>query len=334
MAGSNLNQVFIAHSDLVAATESISKAQVGIYDIAANDFAATDWTALKRIAIMQGTAGRSISSPVLDTRMIRRVDHTPFDASAGCKVLVEVASGGAAPAAGRTVTFRFVIKTAPTNYLNYYPGNYDVTLDTSSYEFPLNGFHNNNHKVIPVDILTTGTLAGDLLRVKTAVEAHPVLNAILSIGTTTTTNDTFTARHIGVNFDIAFQDSEDLALDYEAGVTGFKPGVGNGWQVLENELQCQFKNGNFQRTHIPVLPEQYSNPLYKYDKLTIEYVHNWPTSTGIAPAGELNQLVIYVASGETALADAAYQSGGDFINLATAFGLTDADGADVSYAEL
>ena len=30
-----------------------------------------------------------------------------------------------------------------------------------------------------------------------------------------------------------------------------------------------------------------------YDKITIEYEHNWPTSTGIAPAGTLNQVVLY-----------------------------------------
>jgi hypothetical protein len=30
-----------------------------------------------------------------------------------------------------------------------------------------------------------------------------------------------------------------------------------------------------------------------YDKITIEYATNWPTSTGIAPAGATNQVVLY-----------------------------------------
>jgi hypothetical protein len=43
-----------------------------------------------------------------------------------------------------------------------------------------------------------------------------------------------------------------------------------------------------------------------YDKILIEYAHNWPSSTGIAPAGELNQLVIYISSGADALTSAEY----------------------------
>jgi hypothetical protein len=30
-----------------------------------------------------------------------------------------------------------------------------------------------------------------------------------------------------------------------------------------------------------------------YDKITIEYATNWPTATGIAPAGAMNQVVLY-----------------------------------------
>ena len=37
----------------------------------------------------------------------------------------------------------------------------------------------------------------------------------------------------------------------------------------------------------------YGKKGFKYDKITIEYEHNWPTSSGIAPAGTLNQVVLY-----------------------------------------
>ena len=37
----------------------------------------------------------------------------------------------------------------------------------------------------------------------------------------------------------------------------------------------------------------YTNATELYDKLVIEYTHNWPSATGIAPAGDLNQIVIY-----------------------------------------
>lgn len=328
MAGSNLTQVFIAHSDLAGSDTTpatLAKAEVGMYNVRANAFNNTSaLTALEKVVFMQGTAGNPIQSPVLDVRNIRRVDYTPYSGSLPCKAVV----GGTAPAAGKTVTFRFVIKTAPTDYLSYYPNGYDITLDSSAYEFPLNGFHNNNHKIIPIDVLTTGTLSGDLGRLKTAVIAHPVLNAIMSVSTTSVAGDTFAARHPGVNFDIAFQESEGLSLAYTATVTGFSPGVGNAWQVIADELKCQFKNGNFQRTHIPVLPELYANSTYKYDKLTIEYTHNWPNSTGIAPAGELNQLVIYVADGTSAL------TAGDMLSAGVVFAIAFATEEDQLYKAL
>jgi hypothetical protein len=325
MAGSNLSQVFIAHSDLVAASGAIGKAQVGLYNLATNDYKNdAAWTTLDRIMFRQGTGGNPINSPLLDTRNIRRVDYTKFEATVAHKVVV----AGTAPAAGRTVTFRFVIKTAPVDYLSYYPNGADITLDNSTYEFPLNGFHANNHKVIPVDILSTGTLAGDLARVKLAVEAHGVLNPIMAVSTGTVAGDTFTARHPGVTFDIAFQDSEDVALAYTATVTGFKPGVGNAWQVIGDERRCQFKNGNFNRTHIPVAPEQYANATFKYDKITVEYAHNWPNSTGIAPAGELNQLVIYVGDGATALEE------DDLAAFQTVFAIALATDEDQLYSDL
>jgi hypothetical protein len=41
----------------------------------------------------------------------------------------------------------------------------------------------------------------------------------------------------------------------------------------------------------------------QYHKIVIEYEHNWPNSTGIAPAGSLNQAVIYASDSGTAMID-------------------------------
>ena len=321
MAGSNLSQVFISNADAVAAAGAIAKGQVGVYNVRANDFVNdAAWTTLEKIAIMQGTAGRPISSPVLDTRNIRRVDYTKFEASVAHKVVVTGTS-----TAGKVVTVRFVIRTAPMDYLSYYADGAGVTLDGSTYEFPLNGFHNNNHKVIPIEIAASGTLSTDLGRIKAAVEASPVLNAIMSVSVD---GATYTARHPHVAFDIAFEDSEAADLAYVATVTGFVPGTGNAWQVIGDERKAQFKNGNFQRTHIPIRPEEYANATFKYDKITVEYAHNWPNSTGIAPAGELNQIVIYIGDSATALA------AGDFAGFQFLFAIALATNEDQLYADL
>jgi hypothetical protein len=320
MAGSNLSQTFITHSDAVAAEGTIAKAQVGAYKIDDSDFATTALSGLGKVVLMQGTAGDPIQSPILDVRNIRRINYSVYAETEACKAVIT--SG--ALTANKVVTFRFVIKTAPTDYVSYFPDGRVSTLDGSTFDFPFSGFHANNHKVIPIDILTTGTLASDLARVATAVQAHPVLNAILKISQTTVANDTFTARHPGVNFDIAFAraNDDDPALTYVATVSGFQAGSGNYWQVVGDELKTQYKNGSFNRTHIPIRPEIYTNPTYKYDKIVVEYAHNWPNSTGIAPAGEINQLVIYVALGSDAIVVADGQSGGDLVELKTLFGIT------------
>ena len=59
-----------------------------------------------------------------------------------------------------------------------------------------------------------------------------------------------------------------------------------------------------------------------YDKIVVEYAHNWPSSTGIAPAGDLNQAVIYATNGGT-------DPGTSASEFATLFGFT--AGTDIEY---
>ena len=54
----------------------------------------------------------------------------------------------------------------------------------------------------------------------------------------------------------------------------------------------------------------------KYHKITIEYAHNWPSSTGIAPAGELNQVVLYVGAATVIASNTTDQ------NITAPFGIT------------
>ena len=52
--------------------------------------------------------------------------------------------------------------------------------------------------------------------------------------------------------------------------------------------------------YFPQDVDKFANVDSAYDKITIEYAHNWPDSTGIAPAGSINTATIYYTNAGTA----------------------------------
>ena len=325
MAGSNLSQVFIANADLVGDSvnpATLAAGNVGMYDVNAGAFVDdAAWTTLKSINFMQGITGSNpIASPILDTRMIRRVDYTKYAATVPHKIVL-----GGTPVSGQTVTVRIVVRTTPTDYLNYYPNGVDTTLDGSGFQFPLAAFNTTNHKVFPIEILTSSTtLATETNKIQAAIQANPVLNALINTGTT----NNFIARHPGVVFEMAISNTAGTSTGLTQTVTGYVPGVGNAWQVIADVRRTDLKKGSMNRMYFADNFATNVNPTWKYDKILIEYAHDWPTSTGIAPAGELNQLVIYLGDSSTALAS------GDFAAFETVFAVALATNEDQIYQAL
>lgn len=327
MAGSNLSQVFIANADLAAAATSVANlaaGHVGMYDFDPLVNAFVDdvaWTTLPKINFMQGISGSNpIASPIIDTRLIRRVDYTKYAATVAHKIVL-----GGTPVSGQTLTVRIIVRSTPTDYLSYFPNGVDTTLDGSGYQFPLAAFNTTNHKVFPIEIRTTSTtLATETNKIQAAIQANPVLNAMINTGTT----NNFIARHPGLVFEMAISDAAGAATGLTQTTTGFVPGVGNAWQVVGDVRRTDFKKGSMNRMYFADNFPDLVNLTWKYDKILIEYAHNWPTSTGIAPAGELNQLVIYLGASSTALA------AGDFAAFQAVFAVALATNEDQNYQAL
>jgi hypothetical protein len=313
MAGSNLSQVFIANADLKDHADttpaSLAAGNVGMYVLDSayasfvNDAA---WNTFDRINFMQGINGSNpIASPIIDTRNIRRIDYTKHVATVAHKVVI-----GGTPVSGQTLEVRIVVRAIPTDYVNFFPDGFDYSLDASGYNFPLASFNTTNHKVFPLEILTgSTTLATETAKIQAAIQANPVLNAMFK----TSVANTIEARHAGLIFDVIINDAAGAATGLTTTVTGFVPGVGNAWQVIGDVKRTQFKQGSMNRMYFADNHETNVNATWKYDKIVIEYAHDWPSSTGIAPAGELNQLVIYLGDSATALA------AGDFAGFQTVF---------------
>jgi hypothetical protein len=325
--GTNLSQVFISNTDVLESGTSFtgiaSTPEIGIWNLAGNAGAGAyvntalyqataDLTDLdtgetlvaianplwfyRNLQFVQGTAGNPIATPMINTRNIRRIKYDPFVVSAGHQTVIDVGTA----LNSRNATFKFVLRTTPVDQLSFYDADGTGLPDLSGneFQFPLGAFNTTNHKVINVESLfaarPTNDEAGLYDHLVTLIAANPILNALFNV-TDGATTCTIAARHPGVIFDLIINNDTDgttLASSVQT-VTGFVPGTGNAWQVLGEEIRCRSRYGNFNRMYLPQNMMTYTQTAYRYDKVTIEYEHNWPTSTGIAPAGTLNQVVLY-----------------------------------------
>jgi hypothetical protein len=329
--GTNLNQVFILNTgnlETGATFTSPTAGDVGVWSLdgAGTYTAATLWTgnvwAQREIQIVQGTAGNPLASPIINTANIRRVQFDPYVATAGHKAVVapNVSFAGAAV---NTVTLKVIVRSTPTDQLSYYDQegtNYSILSGTDA--FPLGAFNTTNHKAISVEFNCT-TTATFCSAGKTAIDNHELLGKLVTATNTGGTSLDLQSKHVGFIFDVIVLDKDGneiveavTATDkVTVTMTGQVLGIGNDWQVHGEEIRCRYRSGNFNRMYLPDNVATYTVGNNTYHKIVIEYEHNWPTSTGIAPAGTLNQAVIYASNGSTPLTDAT-------TNIDTAFNLT------------
>ena len=277
-----------------------------------------------RIQLVQGASGQPIATPLIDTRSIRSIRFEPYVATAGHKVVI-TPDTTFTDASVNTVTIKVIMRTLPVDQLSYHDGDgTDYTILSGSDPLPLGVFNATNHKSVSVEFnctsSTTFVSAG-----KTAIDNHNLLSKIVS--TTNTGSGTsldLQSKHVGVIFDVVVQDADGHAITAAVtannkvvlGTTGQVLGVGNPWQVLGEEIRCRSRYGNFNRMYLPQNQTTYTLAGNEYSKVTISYEHNWPTSTGIAPAGTLNQAVLYIG-------DSAGQIAAGDTNIDTIFAISD-----------
>jgi len=328
--GTNLSQVFISNIDVLETGTTFSgpasTPEIGIWNLDGNsgagayvnsalyqataDLTVSDTgetlTAIanplwfyNNLQFVQGTAGNPIATPMINTRNIRRIAYDPFVASVGhTHVLTDAGS----LTFTRDVRFKFIVRTTPTAQLNFHDaaGTGYVDLSGEGKEFPLGASNNTNHKAITVEVAGSeytsfATLVDKLVE---RIEAHGILDDLLNI-TDNTTNATIVCRFAGVRVDLVITDGDGENIIASSGdaiadaITDSTVGVGNDWQVLSEEIRCRSRYGNFNRMYLPQNMATYTGSGYQYDRITIQYEHNWPTSTGIAPAGTLNEVVLY-----------------------------------------
>ena len=305
--GTNLSQVFIANADLNdgGAFNALTSAKVGVYDLATGAYTASTalyadaninatW-AYRNIQFAQGTATNPIATPLIDTRDIRAIKYEKHAPS------VRAAQVTGTLVANKEYNVKFIIRNTPVNQLNFRDdsGSELTDLSGAGKQFPLGVFNTTNHKALNISATgATATAAGDNLVANIA--ASPILNDLFTASNSSGVV-TITARHATVVFEMIVNNITDDAILANGSPTAMVVGVGNAWQVLGEEVRCRSRYGNFNRMYLPMNMPTYANSTFKYDKITILYEHNWPTSTGIAPAGTINEVVIYLGDSSDAL---------------------------------
>lgn len=247
---------------------------------------------VNRLQFAQGYgSGNPIATPIIHTGNILRVNYEPY---ADTTQMKHVISGAAT--AGDDITFRFVVRTAPTSYLDFSdPSNAINDLSGDGKIFPLGAFNTTNHKVIDIELTnassTLGTMLADL---KSKVEAHGLLGNILKVGQTTEANDTLTVRHAGVIVELIMGESADISVQpgsLTVTTTQYDAGTGNDWQVLSDEKAARGLAGNFNRMYFPQSFTQFAAASSTYDKVSITYKIDGDRD--VVKGSQFGELVIY-----------------------------------------
>jgi hypothetical protein len=290
---------------------------------AALTFANPAWL-VKELQVVQGQAGNPIATPLIATSAIKRLSVDVYQATAGHKAVVTPNASFAA-ANVNSVTLKVIVRTTPTDQLSFYDQiGSNLSILSGNDPFPLGAFNTTNHKAISVEFNCTNT-ATFCSAGKVAIDGHALLSKLVTVTDTGTgTSLDLQSKHVGFTFDVVVIDNAGASATAASAaankvvvaITGQVLGTGNAWQVAGEEIRCQSRVGNFNRMYLPQTIATLAKAANEYHKITIEYAHNWPSSTGIAPAGELNQVVLYIGADDAILQDTTSQ------NITTPFGIT------------
>lgn len=282
------------------------------------------WTVRNFQVVQRTLSGNWIATPLIASGNVKRITYTDYTAWVGHKVTcVDATFNSAGATDGDEYNFKFIIRTTPTNQTQFYNS---TSASLYSNVFPLGAFNTTNHKAINMSVtiadVSDADNATNLANIQAAIADHPILKDLVSAADVGT-DIVITSLHPGLKFELLVQNLTQATDPIAAANTGEVVGSGNDWQVADDEARCRGRYGNFNRMYFPQDVTTYVTADYAYDKIVIEYEHNWPNSTGIAPAGALNQAVIYFTNEGT-------DPGTTGSEFATLFGFT--DGTDAEFA--
>jgi hypothetical protein len=309
MAPSNLNQVFVANdiSDTTNGTildgstflvnAAPAASLIGVWNVATGAYLTTSMMATTvngplQIVQTMPSGTNPIASPLIERKDIKRIKYTPYAASQRHTI---AATFSATVPTGATYLVKAAIRTAPTAYAGFdqlSPSALD--LSGGGKVFPLLGNFSAGRNLLHIVEIAAGTTAANCgIAVTNAIQADPVLSSLFTVSDNGSGVVTIVARHAGVIFDVVAANTVSETSVISTSTTGFDAGSGNYWQVLSDEKSQRARYGNFNRMYFPIGFPEFAVSGNTYEVVEITYATGWPSSTGIARAGELNTIKIY-----------------------------------------
>jgi len=311
MAPQNLNQVFLNNtiaSQISGAYSAPSAGEIGVWDVDAGAFltgaAGSILTDAKRVQIVQGMgSGNPISTPIIDVKDIVRINYKPWLNAIPTRASQGFNTGD--PASGKDVMVRIALRTTPTAYANYYQDGTAVDLSNDGYQFPLLGNFSAGRMIFNIEIpasVHNATEATFYTALKAAIENNITFNALFTFATRGVDAE-MTARHLGVEFDVTVQYSDKSGpVGPSNAISPARFNAASNYAIaLSAEKSQRARYGNFNRMYFPFNFPTFAQTGFKYDSIEVQYKHDWPSSTGIARAGEINTVEIYWGKGTSAL---------------------------------
>jgi len=332
MAPQNLNQVFVINDPAMYDTTTFSNnaavtaSKLGVWDVdnsTYDDDAAL--TTKKRIQIVQTMpSGNPIATPIIDVKNIVRINYKPWTSLVPTRATQTIDVGN--PTSTKDVMLRIALRTAPTAYANYYQDGTAVDLSGGGYEFPLLGNFAAGRMIFNIEVSAAvhgGSETTLVTQWYNSIIGNKIFNALFSATDNGSSGLVLTARHYGVEFDVTVNYSDKsgpVATGAGGGVTASRTNATSNYAMaLSDEKAQRARYGNFNRMYFPFNFPTFAQSGYKYDTIEVQYTHDWPASTGIGRAGEINTVKIYVGASSTALTYLAEATGTDF---QTVFGYT------------
>ena len=165
-----------------------------------------------KMQVVQGYgAANPIASPIIHTSDIVRITAAHYEVSVGHTI--RYTPDNTNENTDDELNLKFVIRMAPTGYLNYVNGETTISdLSGAGFQFPLGKFDNTHHKSINLTVIAGASASATGTAVAAAVAANDTLNKMFVCTDNSGTVD-IKARHAHVIFDIVgFNNTEDKVI--------------------------------------------------------------------------------------------------------------------------
>ena len=253
--------------------------------------------------LVQGMPAGSnpIASPIINASQVHTIEYIPATAAVLAKSVI--AGSGKTPAIGEELTMKFIISDGDVSV-------YDAQINGAA---PSNGVGLYPNKVIPFSYTcASATLDTEGAAIAAAINSHGQLKKLVSAAWDASA-DTLTVTALSYGSTVSIKNLRMVSGDFLGTVdtnltsalvtdTGATIGSGNYHQVLSEEKQARYSQGNFNRMYFPDDYTSYVDSATAYDQVRIVYRNSLSSNVLHGGNAGLNEIVFYwkdTAAGST-----------------------------------